>query len=52
MIDEAKCEKLESAGVKTCRVYSVITCDSESGVCAMSYGRDLAEEFQYQLENA
>ena len=42
MIDEAKCEKLESAGVKTCRVYSVITCDSESGVCAMSYGRDLA----------
>ena len=29
MIDESKCEKLESAGVKSCRVYSVITCDSE-----------------------
>ena len=42
MIDESKCEKLESAGVKSCRVYSVITCDSEKGVCAISYGRDLA----------
>ena len=42
MIDEAGCEKIDAAGVKSIRVYSVITCGSKEGVCAMSYGRDLS----------
>ncbi len=42
MIDEEACEKIDAAGVKSVRVYSVITCGSKSGVCAMSYGRDLS----------
>ena len=42
MIDEFKCEGLEASGVKTCKVYSVMTCESEQGVCSRSYGRDLA----------
>ena len=42
MIDEAGCEKIDAAGVKLIRVYSVITCGSKEGVCAMSYGRDLS----------
>jgi len=42
MIDEEGCEKIESAGVKFIKVYSVITCESKSGVCALSYGRDLS----------
>ena len=42
MIDEAGCEKIDAAGVKLIRVYSVITCQSKEGVCAMSYGRDLS----------
>ena len=41
MIDEEACEKVDAAGVKSVKVYSVITCGSENGVCAMSYGRDL-----------
>ena len=41
MIDEADCEKIDAAGVKSIKVYSVITCGSK-GVCAMCYGRDLS----------
>ena len=42
MIDESICEKIDAAGVKSVKVYSVITCGSKEGVCAMSYGRDLS----------
>ncbi len=43
IIDENICEKIESAGVKSIKVYSVITCESkDGGVCALSYGRDLS----------
>ena len=42
MIDEAGCEKIDAAGVKTLNVYSVMTCGAKEGVCATSYGRDLS----------
>ena len=42
MIDEAACEKIDAAGVKSLKVYSVMTCSSKEGVCAMCYGRDLS----------
>tara|TARA_Y100000590_G_scaffold307559_1_gene347263 strand:+ start:8255 stop:12451 length:4197 start_codon:yes stop_codon:yes gene_type:complete len=42
LIDEELCEKIDAAGVKTIKVYSVITCESKNGVCALSYGRDLS----------
>ena len=42
IIDEESCEKIDAAGVKSVKVYSVITCRSKRGVCAMSYGRDLS----------
>ena len=42
LLDELDCEKIDAAGVKSVDVYSVITCGSTKGVCAMSYGRDLA----------
>jgi len=42
MIDEELCEKVDAAGVKSVKVYSVMTCESKVGVCAMSYGRDLS----------
>ena len=42
MIDEESCEKIDSAGVKSIQVYSVLTCESKEGVCALSYGRDLS----------
>ena len=42
LINEEICEKIDAAGVKSIKVYSVITCESKNGVCALSYGRDLS----------
>jgi DNA-directed RNA polymerase subunit beta' len=42
MIDEAACDKIDAAGIKAVKVYSVMTCGSKEGVCATSYGRDLS----------
>ena len=42
MIDEAGCDKIDAAGIKSIKVYSVMTCGSKEGVCATSYGRDLS----------
>jgi len=42
MIDEASCEKIDAAGVKFVKAYSVMTCSSKEGVCATCYGRDLS----------
>jgi len=42
LIDEDLCEKIDTAGVKTIRVHSVMTCTSKEGVCATCYGRDLS----------
>ncbi len=42
LIDEELCEKIDTAGVKTVRVHSVMKCISKDGVCATCYGRDLS----------
>jgi len=42
MIDEAGCDLIDAAGVKSLKVYSVMTCSSKEGVCATCYGRDLS----------
>ena len=42
MIDEEACEKIDSAGVKSIKVFSVVTCESKEGICATCYGRDLS----------
>jgi len=42
MIDEEACEKIDSAGVKSIKVFSTVTCESKDGICATCYGRDLS----------
>ncbi len=42
LIDERMADAVEEAAVQTARIRSPLTCDSEDGVCAMCYGRDLA----------
>ncbi len=42
LLDEADCELIDAAGVKSIQVYSVITCVAERGVCQTCYGRDLS----------
>jgi DNA-directed RNA polymerase subunit beta' len=41
-IDEKVVEKIESAGIESVLVRSVLKCASEHGVCAKCYGRDLS----------
>ncbi len=42
LIDEADVDLVQKAGVEQVKIRSVLTCQSEHGVCAACYGRDLA----------
>ncbi|MEF9601569.1 DNA-directed RNA polymerase subunit beta', partial [Paracoccus sp. PXZ] len=42
LIDERKADEIEQAGVQSVRIRSALTCESDDGVCALCYGRDLA----------
>ncbi|MEM8775626.1 MAG: DNA-directed RNA polymerase subunit beta' [Pseudomonadota bacterium] len=42
LIDERMADAVEEAGIQAARIRSPLTCESEDGVCAMCYGRDLA----------
>lgn len=41
-LNEANCEKITQSGLDKVLIRSVLTCESENGVCAFCYGRDLA----------
>ena len=42
MLNEELVKKIDEAGIEQLRIRSVLTCESEEGVCAACYGRDLA----------
>ena len=42
LLDEEKVRVLDEAVVESVQVRSVLTCESEGGVCSQCYGRDLA----------
>ncbi|MEM6901803.1 MAG: DNA-directed RNA polymerase subunit beta', partial [Pseudomonadota bacterium] len=42
LIDEKLADAIETAGVDSVKIRSVLTCEAKTGVCAMCYGRDLA----------
>ena len=42
MIDEELVQIIETAGLETVRIRSVLTCETKGGVCGRCYGRDLA----------
>jgi DNA-directed RNA polymerase subunit beta' len=42
LIDERDVEAVESAGVKQAKIRSALTCETQNGICAHCYGRDLA----------
>ena len=51
-IDEAAAEKIESAGISTVKIRSVLTCRTRFGVCAKCYGRDLAHGQRVEIGQA
>jgi len=42
LIDEVLVDVIDTAGIDTVQVRSVLTCQTETGICAKCYGRDLA----------
>ena len=51
-IDEAKVQRIEDAGIEKVKIRSVLTCESDSGVCVLCYGRDLARGEMVNLGEA
>ncbi len=52
MLNEELVAKLDETGVEEARIRSVLTCESEHGVCATCYGRDLAHGAPVSLGEA
>ncbi|MCU9839927.1 DNA-directed RNA polymerase subunit beta' [Ruegeria sp. WL0004] len=52
LIDERMADAIHEAGVQTSRVRSPLTCESEEGVCAQCYGRDLARGTRVNIGEA
>ncbi len=42
LMDEKDVARIEAAGIESVRIRSVLTCETEVGICAKCYGRDLA----------
>ena len=42
LLSEAEVEKIDRIGLDSLKIRSVLTCESETGVCGKCYGRDLA----------
>ncbi|NCC03224.1 MAG: DNA-directed RNA polymerase subunit beta' [Proteobacteria bacterium] len=42
LVDEKSMDEIDRAGVDSVMIRSVLTCKSETGICAKCYGRDLA----------
>ena len=52
MLDEAAVESIDSAGIDSVMVRSVMTCETKNGACAKCYGRDLATGKQVSIGEA
>ena len=51
-LDENMCDLIESSGVQSVKVRSVLTCEAKIGTCATCYGRDLARGTQVNIGEA
>ena len=52
LIEERDVDRIETAGVESMLIRSVLTCDSETGVCGKCYGRDLARGTKVNIGEA
>ncbi len=52
LIDEQIVDKIDEAGIEELMVRSVLTCETEVGVCAHCYGRDLARGTEVNIGEA
>ncbi len=52
LIDEEKAEIIEESAIESVKIRSVLTCEAERGVCAMCYGRNLANGHMVDIGEA
>src|SRR3954468_4387510 len=52
LLDEALTRKIEEAGIEEVVIRSVLTCQTQRGVCGMCYGRDLARGHKVDIGEA
>ncbi|MBJ7417958.1 MAG: DNA-directed RNA polymerase subunit beta', partial [Niveispirillum sp.] len=52
LITERELELIDAAGIDTVHIRSVLTCETEDGVCAHCYGRDLARGTRVNMGEA
>ncbi len=52
IISEHHLEKINKLGLRSLKIRSVLTCDTEDGICAKCYGRDLARGTAVNLGEA
>jgi DNA-directed RNA polymerase subunit beta' len=52
IIDEEKVAAIEKAGVTSVTIRSVLTCQTQRGICVKCYGRDLARGYQVNIGEA
>ncbi|MCU0664670.1 MAG: DNA-directed RNA polymerase subunit beta', partial [Myxococcota bacterium] len=52
LIDEDRMKRVENAGVAKVAIRSVLTCQTQRGICAKCYGRDLARGYLVNLGEA
>ncbi len=51
-LDEDAVKLIEDAGIEEVKIRSVLTCETERGVCALCYGRDLARGYRVNIGEA
>ncbi|MBW2278123.1 MAG: DNA-directed RNA polymerase subunit beta', partial [Deltaproteobacteria bacterium] len=51
-IDEEKVQSIEAAGVNRVTIRSVLTCQTQRGICAKCYGRDLSRGYLVNIGEA
>ena len=52
IISEQHLESISKSGIRSLKIRSVLTCDTEDGICAKCYGRDLARGTEVNIGEA
>ena len=52
IIEEKHLEKIKNSGLRSMKIRSVLTCQTEDGICSKCYGRDLARGTEVNIGEA
>jgi len=52
IVEEKHLDQIKSLGIRSMKIRSVLTCETEDGICAKCYGRDLARGTEVNIGEA